>query len=257
MPILDNGMGVGARRPKAASRTSKPVIANTRGVKQYDFSQIKPPASANTPAPPAPLPNSGRSSGGGGGNYSGGPVATSLTGIAAAAPAPAPAPPTDDDWWGSDEAYISEGASLKNAMETALANLARQRASYDTDYTSTLKNLGWDWQGDDAGDLSNVAGGKWDPTNMLGVYGQGLNNMNNDFGSRGLMDSSFFGDAITNFNTDMNNQFNSANKARTSYMDEYGDKTGQGLAARNEYQNALARAKAESLARRDAKYGIV
>lgn len=189
------------------------------------------------------------SGGGGGGNgYSAGAtLGTNAQGQAAEVAQPM----SDEDWWNSDADFQVENAGLQNVLQTALANLATKRSNYDTDFVGTLKNLGWDWNGDDAGSLDEVGGGKWDPTNKLGSYGSGLGGLNNDFASRGLIDSSFYGDALTNFNTDFNNQFGNLTKQRGSFQNENGDNTGQGLAARNEYQNALARARQSSLARRD------
>lgn len=191
--------------------------------------------------------------GGGGGSYDtygGGSVAPNAFG--AVAEIAQPATPTDDEWWNSDSGFQAEQGSLKTSLDSALANLTQQRTGYDTDFMTTLKNLGWGW-----GDNTKLDGfdkGAFDPTNQLGAYGQGLTNMNNDFASRGLMDSSFFADALTDFNTDMNNQYQGLVGGRNQFRNE---RAADELAANNEYKQALARARAESLARRDAQYGIV
>jgi len=191
------------------------------------------------------------------------PVAATSSGtVAATAPAPAdppapaepPKPPSDEDWWKSDADYQVEEASLKSSLENALAELATKRSNFDQDFVTTLKNLGWDWNGDDQGSLDNVATGRWDAANQLGAYGRGFTNLNDDFASRGLMDSSFFRDAVQNYNTDYNNQFGNLTSQRNSFLDQNGEKTGAGAAANTEYQNALARARQSSLARRDLKF---
>lgn len=186
------------------------------------------------------------------GGYSGGPVGTSATGRAAPmsmeAPAAAPTPMSDEDWWNQDADYQTEQGGLKNVLDSAMSNLALKRSGFDTDFVSTMKNLGWDWGGDETGSLDDLGGGKWDPSNKLGAYGAGFQNLNNDFASRGLLDSSFFGDSLTNFNTDFNNQFSQLTGQRNQFQQGL---KGDEQSSQNEYQNALARARASSLARRD------
>lgn len=239
-PVTQAPAYVKKNTPAAAPRVASPA----------------PVARATAPAPRAPVaqaPAASRSAA----SYSGGALGTSDTGVVgeSAAPVeeeiPAPVPMSDDDWWNQDASFQTESGGLKSVLDNALSDLARKRSNYDTDFSSTLKNLGWDWEGDTIGDLGSVGAGKWDPTNQLGAYGQGNQNLTNDYASRGLMDSSFFGDALTNYNTDFNNQFANLNQGRAQFQTEYGDNTGQGASANSEYQNALQRARQSSLARRD------
>lgn len=204
-----------------------------------------------TPAPKPKAPAVGRSAAP---VYGGGNLGTSATGVVAEMPAPQPM--NDADWWNQDAGFQSEQGSLKTALQSALDNLKQQRTNYDADFAGTLKNLGWGWDGASSGSVDGFDKGAFDQSNQLGAYGQGMTNMNNDFNSRGLGDSSFFADALTNFNTDMKNQFDSLSTGRGNFMNEYGENTGQGLSANNEYQAALNRAKQLSLGRRDAQYGI-
>jgi len=273
MRLSDNGgvpvskqarKAAGLTKPKALSKPApprNPVVSLGSGMagRGYtptqngrNFTYTPPKPAAPKPAPaPSPAPS-----------YSGGSLATSATGTVAQpvpVPEPPPAPeppkpPSDEDWWKSDDAFIAEQGSLKNNLDRALANLTQQRSSYDTDLISTLKNLGWTWGGGSPSGIEGFEQGSWDPNNMLGAYGQGVYNLNNDFAARGLLDSSFFNDATNNFNTDMNNQFSGLVSNRNQFLNA---RTSDEETANSTYQNALKQAKAESLARRAAQFGVL
>lgn len=163
-------------------------------------------------------------------------------------------PPTLSMWMRKDPAYIAESASLKGTLNNALSDYTNQLRTYDTDFTTALKNLGrTSYRGDSSRTKADdYRSGKWDPNNQLGAYGQGLESINNDFSSRGMMDSSFFGEGLTNFNTDMDNQLASLEKSRQGFRS---DNTVQRTSAQTDYQNALKRAQADSAGRAEIRYG--
>lgn len=164
-------------------------------------------------------------------------------------------PPTLKQWLGKDSAYLAEASSLKGTRNNALSDYVNQLRTYDTDFQSALKNLGrTGYKADNmkTGNKDEYKSGRWDANNQLGAYGQGLKSINNDFSSRGLMDSSFFGEGLTNFNTDMDNQLSSLEKSRQGYRS---DNRIQTQAANTDYQNALKRAQADSAARAEVRYG--
>lgn len=239
--------GSTAGTPGPVKPTVGQMFNNAVGQKVFSTPIAAPKTASAAPRTSVGAGGRAAASAGGGGYVPGTTLGTSATGQAAAVSQPM----SDEDWWNSDADFQVERAGLQSTLDNALASLAAKRASYDTDFVSTLKNLGWDWNGDDAGSLADVANGRWDPTNKLGAYGAGNQNLNNDFASRGMLDSSFFADALTNFNTDFNNQFSNLTQGRNAFLQDNGDNTGQGLAARNEFQNALARARQSSLARRN------
>lgn len=231
-----------------AGDTSAPIYPKNLGTATTNLPVNSPlrPSAAPAPAPSAPAQTFSGGSGGG-------TVGTNASGQAGTVSAQAtstPATPqiSPEDWINSDAAYQAESAGYKNTLDNALADLLTRRTNYDTDFTQTMKNLGWSWGGDKTGDLSSLASGKWDPSNRLGAYGSGLYNLNNDFASRGMLDSSFYGDAQNNFNTDFGNQFAGLVNQRQGQTKSFTD---QQNAANNTYQNALAQARAASLARRD------
>lgn len=163
--------------------------------------------------------------------------------------------PTLTQWLRRDPAYTAEAASMKGTLNNALADYRNQLRTYDTDFTSALKNLGrTGYRGDNFNTKSKdeYKAGRWDPNNQLGAYGQGLRGINNDFSSRGMLDSSFFGEGLTNFNTDMDNQLANLEKSRQGFRS---DNTVQRNSAQTDYQNALKRAQADSAARAEVRYG--
>lgn len=161
---------------------------------------------------------------------------------------------SDESWWNSDADYQVEEAGLSSVLSTALNSLKAKRGSYDQDFVKTLKNLGWDWQGDDQGTLDNFGQGNWDPNNTQGAYGRGRSSLTNDYAGRGMLDSSFFQDAGTDFNTEFKNQFNDLTDQRTSFLRDNGEDTGAGKAAKDEFTVARNRARQNSLGRRDVDY---
>jgi hypothetical protein len=166
-----------------------------------------------------------------------------------------PKPPTLKKWLSRDPAYLAERASLGGTRSNALADYRNQLLNYDLDFTTALKNLGrTGYKRDNTATKGKdeYKSGRWDANNQLGAYGQGLKGINNDFSSRGLLDSSFFGEGLTNFNTDMDNQLASLERSRQGYRS---DNTVQVNAAETDYRNALKRAQADSAARAEVRYG--
>lgn len=163
-------------------------------------------------------------------------------------------PPSLGGWLKRDPGYIAEAASMRGTLNNALSDYTNQLRTYDTDFTTALKNLGrTSYRGDSARTKKDdYSAGKWDPNNQLGAYGQGLRGINNDFSSRGMMDSSFFGEGLTNFNTDMDNQLASLEKSRQGFRS---DNAVQRNSAQTDYQNAIKRAQADSAARAEIRYG--
>lgn len=164
-------------------------------------------------------------------------------------------PPTLQQWLSRDPSYIAERSSLGGTRTNALSDYRNQLRTYDTDYTTALKNLGrTSYRGDNfnTANKDEYASGKWDANNQLGAYGQGIESINNDFSSRGMLDSSFFGEGLTNFNTDMDNQLASLEKSRQGFRS---DNTIQRNSAETDYQNAIKRAQADSAGRAEIRYG--
>jgi hypothetical protein len=186
----------------------------------------------------------GYSGGGGGGmsapSYGGGGVSTLSTGIVAE-PAPPPKPSLED-WRASDATFGAANKTIDTDLAGLMQQLADENARYNQDYSMGLRNMGWDEKG-----------GAWNPNDLLGAFGQSQNNLINDFSGRGLMDSSFFGQAKEDMTRNFDRQRNDMNSDRTRVMDEYGRAQGRATADAN---NARQQALADAAARYAAMYGV-
>jgi hypothetical protein len=210
-------------------------------------------APRSAPAPRKAAPNY---SGGGSAAYS--PPATSYPAAQSmAAPmsvAPPPAAPTAKKWeelganeqtdyLKGDATYVAQQAALQSELQNLLSELALQRTNYDADHNNALRNLGWSQERND-----------FDPENPLGAYGAAYNNQENDFASRGMLDSSAFSEALTNLDTSFDKQLGDINSARTRFGSEL-DMRKQ--SAENTRKQDEQRARADAIARRAASLGLV
>lgn len=199
------------------------------------------PAPSPTPGPSTAAPNGGSSVG----VSSTGQVST-LGPSGGAAPT-TPAPVSQSDWWNQDPNYQTELAGYAASLAAAQQQLGANRAQYDTDFVQTLKNLGWSSDGINNNNADVAAtSGNWDQNNMLGAYGRGYNNLNNDYAGRGLLTSSFYGDALGNFGTDFNNQRANIIGQRQNSVN---NQNAQAQQAQTDYVNAQNRARQASLSR--------
>lgn len=213
-------------------------IANTGNPAPYASPSMSFPQNA------APQQNANSAGGGGVGVSDTGQVSSFATGGK-------PSPMSNNDWWNQDANYQAELAGYAASLAAAKQALSANRTQYDTDYLQTLKNLGWSSNGLTANDAATAdQGGNWDPNNMLGAYGQGYNNLRNDYAGRGLMTSSFYGDALGNFGTDFNNQLKNLVGQRQNSVNNQNSQEQQAL---NDYTNAQTRARQSSLARAAAQ----
>lgn len=174
-------------------------------------------------------------------------------------PDPTPSPPpqmNQDEWNAQDSAYLSENSGIKLTLDQALAQLADQRKTYQTDFGTATRNLGWNWQdanNDGIADDTELGAGAWDPTNQQGAYGQAYQNQQNDFSSRGMMDSSFYGDALTEMNRGFTNQYDQSLAARNNFLAQIASGENQ---ARDTSASAQERARLSATERRAAAYGL-
>lgn len=206
-------------------------------------------ASTGTKAPAAPMPNRVGGSGGAGG--SGGVGYAALAGSEAIIPqADAPKVQDFESWKAGggnigDSTWMAENASAQSEYEQLLASLAQQNTSYLNDWNSGMKSMGWKPQGDD------YTQGQWDPTDLLGAYGQANNNQLNDFAGRGMLDSMFYGNAQQDLNDRFNRQRSEALNQRNTANQEYSTNKANADSTRAAAQN---RALAEAYARYAANY---
>jgi hypothetical protein len=168
-----------------------------------------------------------------------------------------PAAMSDDDWLAGDSAYQAQLAALMKALSDSQADFTGQRTRYDTDYNDALRSLGWTNEiADDPNtpDVDESRPGAWNFQDLNTASGRAFTNQQNDFASRGLLQSSLFGTALDNLQRSLNDQLGSINTGRTNFLD---DLTRQETAAKNENTLGQQQARAEALARRAAGLSIV
>lgn len=198
--------------------------------------------------PPSP-PTSGGGGGGGGyygGSYGGGGGYVDST----PAPPPPPPPPSEEDYLKGDAAYKAQIAALAKALQDYTADDTAQRTKYETDYGTGLKQLGWTPDDPKTADINE---GAWNWEDQLTASGRANENQLNDFASRGMLQSSAYAQAQNDLQRSFNDQLGSVNKARGDFLSQ----RDRDLAAyKNENTGASQTARAESLARRAAQYGL-
>jgi hypothetical protein len=183
----------------------------------------------------------GSTSGGGGGGYSSAPITNTVAPAATTAPvdpAPTPPPVSDDDWLAGDSTYQAALAALKKTLSGYQTQYDTSKTNYDTDYNSSLKNLGW-----------NQDGNAWNADDTNTAYGRSYGNQMNDFAARDMLQSSFYGEALNNLLRQFNDQKGDLSTSRGRYMTDLGNTLTQ-----QQNENALSQqqARAESIARKAA-----
>lgn len=168
----------------------------------------------------------------------------------------APEPMSLDEWYMQDSAYLSAEAAAKAARDQALAGYGRDRDSTNRGFGDSLRNLGRRWEDQNNNgyaDDDELSASTWDSSNPLGAYGQAYKNTQDDFTGRGLMDSSFFVNAMTELDSSFDSQYGDMNTARQEALAELlaGEE-----GANSEYNAAIAAERANSAQRRALKYEL-
>ena len=130
-------------------------------------------------------------------------------------------------------------------LNALLASLTQQNTQFNQGIDDSMRNLGWDQQG------SRWLGAA-DQGGMMGAFGQAQNNTMNDFSGRGLMDSSFFNDALTSLTDNFNRQRGDYDRSRANENSRFGQEQ-QG--ARSQADAARQQAMADAASRYASLYG--
>ena len=155
---------------------------------------------------------------------------------AAVAPPPSPSVPNENDFLAGDSTFLNQQAAFKAALEDYINQKNQSLAQYQTNYNVQKSDLGFD------------------PANPTGLFGHALDDTDNDFASRGMINSGLFADA----RSQLTNQF----KRRQDDADRlFGDfRTNQESDFTNfnkEQGLATDRARADALARRAMQFQLV
>jgi len=164
-------------------------------------------------------------------------------GTVAPAAAPQPIPQiSEQDWLAGDATYNASTAALQRALKGFEDEKNLNLKNYDTDFAGNLKKLGWD----DEDGVDGPLQGKWNNDDVNTSRGKRFQSQLNDFGSRDMLQSSFYGDALTDLDRDFNDQLAGMNTGRQQYR----DKASQDFANQsNENLTQQQAARAEAIAR--------
>lgn len=148
---------------------------------------------------------------------------------------------SQDEWLAQDSGFLDEQNAANQNYEQLLAQLAQQRSNYELDQNNTKRNLGWNGSG-------------WNQEDRLTAYGNAFQNQQNDFASRGMMDSSLY----TQANSDLDRGFNQQLSDLVSQFSQFeaGQNTDTAAAA-SAKQQAIAAAQRQAIQRYAATQGIV
>lgn len=212
-------------RPKAG--------VNPRTGKSYGSLGFTASAVPNMPKPAAPRPTAGPAYGGGGGGMGGGGVGSNRSGhissfAAPAAPPPPPAPPNLQQFSAKDSTYQNQLSALKKALADYMAQQGQAQTQYLTGYTGDLDTL------------------KQNRT-------QGLGDLENDYASRGLLQSGLYADSLSDLNTDYDKRQSALEQAKAAFLANQGSDLTN---FKSEQQITQQRALQEAAARRAAQYGV-
>ena len=216
--------------------------ASLRPAKRPNGAITAPKASNPNPAPgygiikpiAAPKASKGVSYGGGGysgggGGYSGGGGSYGSSSGGQISPSiQPPAAPSLADFLSSDSVYAQQIAALDKAKKDYMAQQGQAKTQYLTGYTSDLNTLGQNRQ-------------------------DALSNLENDFASRGLLQSGLYADNMANTNTDFDKKQSALEQAKAAFLAQL---TGDLTNFTSEQDITKTKAKNDAAARRAAKYGV-
>lgn len=184
--------------------------------------------------------SSGRSSGGGGGGsvssgrssrsssgYAGGGSVGSTSGGSISYAKP-PKPPTLAAFLGTDSTYIQQKSALEKAKADYLAQQGKSRTNYETGYATDLDTLG---------------------KNRTSA----LADLENDYASRGLMNSGLYADSLSSANNDWDKRGSALEQAKAQFLEGLSSDFGN---FSQEQLLTLQRAEQEAAARRASQYGV-
>lgn len=229
MALADNGGGgtgggIGSIIAKAASKTAKTVAKPRTGMgnKPSGTSTRSSGSFRSEVGPPRTSSGSSKSSGGSSSSSSPKPSATSTS-----KPRPA-VPPSINSYLGMDSSYQDILRGGKQTLSDFLADLTRRRGEASSQFDTT------------------VAGMNRDRDTQL-------QQLRDEFASRGLIQSGLFGEEQGRFQQQFTDQMNALQQQQAGLL---ADLLSQETNFKREQQLQQEAAKQEALARRAAKYNI-
>ena len=187
----------------------------------------------------------GGSAGGGGGGGGGGGVGGDWYGGGGGGGggmAPMITAPSDEDYLAGDAGYQTQLSALQGALQRFLADSDFQRTNYSKDYEKSLRDLGY-----------NEGNKQWNWNDKLTASGRGYQNQLDDFGNRGMLQSSGYADAFKELQRLLSQQYDTLSGAKTTFMTDLDNQIANFKGENTSNQQA---ARAEALQRRAAQYQL-
>lgn len=154
--------------------------------------------------------------------------------------------PTEEDYLAGDSAYQTQLAALKGALERYVSDSDLQRTNYQTDYGRSLRDLGYT-------EGQNGGAGTWNWDDMTTASGKSYQNQLNDFAARGMLQSQGYADANNDLQRMLQQQYGQMSTNKNNFMT---DLERQLANYKAENTSSSQSARAESIARRAAQYGL-
>ena len=205
------------------------------------------------PAPPAPAKPASRSTsrsssgGGAGGSYGGGGSYFGSGGDGYGALSTMTDIPTEEDYLKGDATYQATISALAKQLANFNTDIDTQLANRKIDYDKALQQLGY---------ISPVDGateGTWNFEDQMTAAGRAYQAMLNDFASRGMIQSSGYGEAQNDLTRTLNDQYAGLKTSNDQFTS---DMNRQKTKAADDNTAAQQAARAEAILRRAAQYGF-
>lgn len=149
---------------------------------------------------------------------------------------------SEEDYLAGDGGFQAQSSALQSALERFLADSKFQRDTYDTDYKSSLRDLGYRESTDD-----------WNWLDPLTASGRGYQSQLDDFGARGMIQSSGFANAQEDLARTLRQQLGAMQTNRTTFEQDMNNQVANYKAENKVAQQA---ARAEALQRRAAGFSL-
>ena len=196
---------------------------------------------------PTPQPKSSPSYGGGG-SYGGGSRSYSGGGGYGGGSLGADSGvPTEEDYLKGDATYQATISALAKQLANFNTDIDTQLSNRKVDYDKALQQLGYIMP------AKGATEGTWNFEDQMTAAGRAYQAMLNDFASRGMIQSSGYGEAQNDLTRTLNEQFKGLETSNKQFIDDTGR---QKTRAADESTAAQQAARAEAILRRAAQYGF-
>ena len=234
-----------ARKFTNATPTGGCSFGTVRGAAFPRASSILPSAQPKSPSArknaassarynrPTPQPKSSPPYGGGGGGVGSLSVQSAI--------------PSESDYLKGDATYQATISALAKQLANFNTDIDTQLSNRKVDYDKALQQLGYIMP------AKGATEGTWNFEDQMTAAGRAYQAMLNDFASRGMIQSSGYGEAQNDLTRTLNEQFKGLETSNKQFIDDMGR---QKTKAADENTAAQQAARAEAILRRAAQYGF-